>query len=322
MCILFTERRTGMKRMKYYSTKLMALLIAMCLAMSGIIFTASASKADEATDVTEEEFYDEEFEEEDEEEEDEDDYEIDEVVNFCASKIAKKSVTLKWSKVSDIDGYELQYKKASSGKWITKELSASKTSYKVTKLKVGTKYNFRIRAFISYEEDEDEEDWEDEEEIDLSDVEYDEDYEEDEDWEDEEDEEWDDYEYGGYAKMTLKTLNKDGSGDKSAVSDKYENSAPKHVKATKLTSVKAKDTSAVIKWKLSAKASGYELYMSTKKTSGFKKITTVKKAKTLTFTKKGLKEGKTYYFKIRAFVKNGKQTSYTKYSGVKTLKIK
>ena len=93
MCILFTERRTGMKRMKYYGTTLMALLIAMCLAMSGIIFTASASKADEATDVTEEEFYDEEFEEEDEEEEDEDDYEIDEVVNFCASKIAKKSVT-------------------------------------------------------------------------------------------------------------------------------------------------------------------------------------------------------------------------------------
>lgn len=311
-----------MKEIKYYCTKLMALLVAFCVAMSGFIFTSSAAKADELTDYVDEEYVEEE-EEEDEEEEDDEDYEIDEVVNFCATKIAKNSVTLKWGKVSDIDGYEIQYKKASASKWTTKEVSASKTTLKITKLKVGTKYNFRIRAFISYEEDE--EDWEDEEEeeeIDFSDVEYDEDYVEDEeDWEDEEDEEWDDYEYGGYAKMTLKTLNKDGSGDKSAVSDKYEKAAPKHIKPTKFTSVKASKGAAVLKWKLSAKASGYEVYMSTKKTSGFKKITNIKKAKTLTFTKKGLKTGKTYYFKIRAYVKNGKQTSYTKYSAVKSLKL-
>lgn len=55
------------------------------------------------------------------------------------------SLGLNWSKVGDIDGYQLQRKSGDTWKTITNTTS---NSYTVSSLKAGTKYYFRVRAYI------------------------------------------------------------------------------------------------------------------------------------------------------------------------------
>ena len=294
----------------------LAYLTAVAVMLSAALVMDMPAAADGEAGADEEEYDDSDLEEEDA-----DDAVIDTIINFQATSITRNSVTLKWDKVEDIDGYEISYKKASASKWKTILVkSQSKVTYVVNKLAVNTKYNFRVRAYIYYEED-----YEDEEE-DVSGVTDDtgeEDDEEDYDEEDYDDEEWDDYEYGDYSKMTLKTLDKNGKGDKTAVSSTYEAAAHVSVKAPKLKSVKSKAAKkAEVKWSKSNKATGYEVYVSLKKNSGYKRAGIIKKNKKSAFTVKKLKSGRTYYVKVRAYVKNGRQLSYTKYSAVKKVKIK
>lgn len=94
--------------------------------------------------------------------------------------------------------------------------------------------------------------------------------------------------------------------------------APKKVKISK---VKAGKKKATVQWKEVNGASGYQVQMSTKKKKGFKNIK--KSTKKLKFVKKKLKSKKTYYFRVRAFVKgaNGKKV-YGKWSKVKKVKVK
>lgn len=65
---------------------------------------------------------------------------------------------------------------------------------------------------------------------------------------------------------------------------------------------------------------GYEVYRSTKEASGFKKVATITKSKTVTYKNKGLKANTKYYYKIRAYkIVSGKKI-YGKYSEVITTK--
>ena len=89
-----------------------------------------------------------------------------------------------------------------------------------------------------------------------------------------------------------------------------------------MASVKAGKRKATIKWKKVSGALGYEVYMSTKKTKGYKKIKTVTTASKVKYVKSGLKKKKTYYFKVRAFTKlNGKKI-YGSYSAPKKVRVK
>ncbi len=93
--------------------------------------------------------------------------------------------------------------------------------------------------------------------------------------------------------------------------------------ATKFKSVKnIKGKKVKLKWKKVSGVTGYEIYRSTKKNKGFKKIKTIKKGKTVTFTDKKLKKGKTYYYKIRTYKTVSKKKGYSAYSAVKKVKIK
>lgn len=98
---------------------------------------------------------------------------------------------------------------------------------------------------------------------------------------------------------------------------KYTPSAPQW---KSLTSKKTR--TATLTWKKNSKATGYEIYMSTKKSSGYKKIATVKGYKKITYTKKSLKKKKTYYFKLRAYKTVGKTKYRSAYSKVKKIKVK
>lgn len=76
-----------------------------------------------------------------------------------------------------------------------------------------------------------------------------------------------------------------------------------------------------ISWKKKS-VSGYEVYMSTSKKGTYEKAGTVKKGKTTSYTKSGLKSKKTYYFKVRSYVTVGGYKFYSKYSSVKSGKAK
>ena len=93
-------------------------------------------------------------------------------------------------------------------------------------------------------------------------------------------------------------------------------------KAT-LKSVKKSGTGKMkLTWGKVTSASGYQIYMSNKKSSGYKKIATITKNKTVTYTKTKLKKGKTYYFKIRTYRKAGSKIYYGSYSNIRYLKMK
>lgn len=117
--------------------------------------------------------------------------------------------------------------------------------------------------------------------------------------------------------VTITAKAKDGSGKKATV--KIKVTAPSKTKITSVKNSKAK--TAVIKWNKVSNAKGYEVSMSTSKSKGYKVIKTINNNKTVTLTKTGLKKGKTYYFKVRSFVKVGSKKVYSSYSAVKSVKI-
>lgn len=74
-----------------------------------------------------------------------------------------------------------------------------------------------------------------------------------------------------------------------------------------------------ITWNKVSDISNYEIYMSTKSSSGFKKIYTASSGKT-SYTKTKLKKGKKYYFKIRTVKKVSGSNYYSSYTSVKSVK--
>lgn len=99
------------------------------------------------------------------------------------------------------------------------------------------------------------------------------------------------------------------------------NSSVKAPAAVKnLKKKKGKKNTLTLSWKKVTDANGYEVYQATKAKGKYKKIKTISKAKTTKLTVKKLKAKKTYYFKVRAYKKNGKQKLFGTYS--KVLKVK
>lgn len=102
----------------------------------------------------------------------------------------------------------------------------------------------------------------------------------------------------------------------SSVSFVYGATAPSTPKIT----VKAlKGKKAKISYKKVSGATKYMIYYSTKKSSGYKRLTTTNK---LSYTKSKLKKGKKYYFKVRAYKELNKKKIYGSFSSVKYIKAK
>lgn len=96
----------------------------------------------------------------------------------------------------------------------------------------------------------------------------------------------------------------------------------KPVPATPSVSLKSRKRKATIKWNRVSGASGYQIYRSLKRTSGFKAVKTIKKGSTKYFVNKKLKKGKTYYYKVRAYKTVSKKKIYGNFSTVKSVKVK
>ncbi len=89
----------------------------------------------------------------------------------------------------------------------------------------------------------------------------------------------------------------------------------------KITKIKSGNKKATIKWKKASGASGYQIYMSTSKNGKYKKVKTIKNAKTVSYTKKSLKNGQKYYFKVRAYKTVNGQKIYGSYSNPKSINL-
>jgi uncharacterized repeat protein (TIGR02543 family) len=142
--------------------------------------------------------------------------------------------------------------------------------------------------------------------------------------------------YGG-TKVTLTAKPKSGyrfvrwleNSKKVSASYQYQFTASKNRKLTaefaqigkpSLSSVKASGNGAIIiKWKSVTGAVKYKIYRSLKKGSGYKNIAEIKSS---SFTDKGLINGKTYYYKIKACCMAGNVATTGGYSNVKSAKVK
>ncbi|MBQ7117880.1 MAG: hypothetical protein IJN88_06690, partial [Clostridia bacterium] len=169
------------------------------------------------------------------------------------------TVTLKWNKVTGADGYRV-YKYNSKTKKYEKLKDVTKATLKISKLKAGTIYKYKVRAYTK-----------DDGTI-----------------------------WGDYSKV-FETATK-----------------CKTPKITKLTTTKGK---ATVKWSNVSGESGYQVYYSTKKASGYKKVKSYK-VNVVKGSKSKLKSGKKYYFKVRAYKKTASGTVYSAWSAVKSVKVK
>ena len=80
---------------------------------------------------------------------------------------------------------------------------------------------------------------------------------------------------------------------------KIVNTEPNYKKFAVELKLAVKSKKPYLTWSQNNNAIGYEVYRSTKPTTGFKKIATIKKATTLSYTDKKAKAGATYYYKVR-----------------------
>lgn len=93
---------------------------------------------------------------------------------------------------------------------------------------------------------------------------------------------------------------------------------PSKVKDFKVSGSNKKIT---VKWKKNSTATGYVIYYSQNKDSGYKKLTTISKNSNTKYTKKGLTAG-TYYVKMCPYLKKGKTKLYGSCTAVKQVKVK
>ena len=89
--------------------------------------------------------------------------------------------------------------------------------------------------------------------------------------------------------------------------------------APSITYLKPGSKSVAIRWNSIDIAEGYQVYYATSSNGSYKKASTLTGTGT---TVKGLKKGKTYYFKVRAYRYTESGTEYSSYSSVKSVKVK
>ena len=101
----------------------------------------------------------------------------------------------------------------------------------------------------------------------------------------------------------------------SIVKNEQVNSA--YVSKLKNLKVSAKSSNFIsIKWDKVNNASGYMVYRANKSNGTYSKIATIKNKNTTYYKNSNLSSNKKYYYKVRAYKKNGSKTYYGSYSNV------
>ena len=99
-------------------------------------------------------------------------------------------------------------------------------------------------------------------------------------------------------------------------------SAKTMLNTPKLTAKSTKKGKVTLTWRNVAKATGYEIYYSTKKNGIYTRLKTVSKSSGRKYVDSGLASGERYYYTIRAYrTANGVKT-YSNYNTIKSVKVK
>ena len=89
--------------------------------------------------------------------------------------------------------------------------------------------------------------------------------------------------------------------------------------------LKAKSTSkgkVTLTWTKVAKATGYEIYYSTKKDGIYTRLKTISKSSSRKYVDSGLASGEKYYYTIRAYRTSNGVKTYSNYNTIKSVKVK
>ncbi|MBQ4530921.1 MAG: S8 family serine peptidase [Lachnospiraceae bacterium] len=91
-----------------------------------------------------------------------------------------------------------------------------------------------------------------------------------------------------------------------------------------INSIKSTSTKGGIKigWRGNTSSEGFVIYRSTSKDGTYKRIKTITNNDTTSYTDTGLKSGKTYYYKVRGYMKYNDGKKYCQYSTVKSATAK
>lgn len=95
---------------------------------------------------------------------------------------------------------------------------------------------------------------------------------------------------------------------------------PKKVSITKGSNSSRR--TVTLKWKKDRSVTGYEVYRSLNKNTGYKKVKTISKNRITSFKNTKLSRGRTYFYKIRAYKIVKSKKYYGSYSKVKSIKIR
>lgn len=122
----------------------------------------------------------------------------------------------------------------------------------------------------------------------------------------------------GVGKAKITATAKDGSNKKNTFTITVKKPAKPSISS--ITSDEAK--TAKLTWNQVDKASGYELYVATSKKGTYKKVATISKGSTVTYKVKKLTSNKTYYFKMKSYIKVSGKKVYSNNSSKKSVKVK
>ena len=93
-------------------------------------------------------------------------------------------------------------------------------------------------------------------------------------------------------------------------------------KLTTSVSLKTKSKKVTVNWKKTTGASGYYIYRASSAKGKYSRIKTISSGKTVKYTDSKVKKGKTYYYKVVPYGKNGKKIVKCNASAVKKIKVK
>lgn len=94
------------------------------------------------------------------------------------------------------------------------------------------------------------------------------------------------------------------------------------LQSTEIIRLKGNSSNAVsLKWEKIKGVTGYEIYRSSSQKGTYKKAATVKKAASVTYKDKSVKEGKAYYYKVRPYKMSGSRKVTGKFSAVQKIRL-
>ncbi|MDE6957176.1 MAG: L,D-transpeptidase family protein [Lachnospiraceae bacterium] len=115
--------------------------------------------------------------------------------------------------------------------------------------------------------------------------------------------------YYYYKVRAYRKVNKQNCYGDLSESPEYGKSIPEKVKINS-NATQNYSTKIVLKWNRTAGASGYEVFRSTAKNGKYTKLKTITKGNITEWTNTGLKKGKIYYYKVRAYRTMGGKKVY------------